>query len=259
MAAGTVNRHQLRTRFTALYPNVYIPADVTPTLTQRTTGAWLWSQRNGVVAGLAAAALHGSKWIDRTTAIELIHTNPRAPDGVITRRDMLLDGETASRRGVMVTTCERTAFDIGRRSPLSTAVARLDALFNATGCAIADVQALAGRHPGAPGLRRLETTLTYVDSGSQSPRESWLRLLLVRDGLPVPATQIPVAVEYDGIQHRTDRWQYVTDIRRLDMLKDLGWIVIRVVAEDGSAAILRRVRAALAQRQSSVHQRRHIS
>ncbi|MGV0679679.1 hypothetical protein ABQE62_26080 [Mycolicibacterium fortuitum] len=278
LAAGAVNRHQLRTRFRALYPNVYVPTEMTPTLAERVAGAWLWSQRKGVVAGQAAAALHGTKWVDRTTTIELIHTNPRAPDGVITRRDMLLDGEAVSRRGVTVTTCERTAFDIGRRSAVNVGVARLDALLNATGCAIDDVRALAARHPGAPGLRRLETTLTFVDAGSQSPRESWLRLLLVRNGLPRPVTQIPVvvdglpvayldmgweewmvAVEYDGDQHRTDRWQYVKDIRRLEILKDLGWIVIRVVAEDGSAAILRRVGAALTQRQSTVHQRRHIS
>lgn len=278
LARGAVNRHQLRTRFKAIYPNVYLPADVTPTLAQRATGAWLWSQRNGVVAGQAAAAFHGAKWIDRTATVELIHANPRAPAGVMIRRDTLLDGETVSRHGVRLTTCERTAFDIGRRSTLSTGVARLDALFNATGCTIADVHALAARHPRARGLRSLETTLTFVDAGSQSPKESWLRLLLVRDGLPRPTTQIPVivdglpvayldmgweewmvAVEYDGDQHRTDRWQYVKDIRRLEMLKDLGWIVIRVVSEDSSAAILRRVRSALAQRQSSVRQRRYIS
>lgn len=86
---------------------------------------------------------------------------------------------------------------------------------------------------------------------------------VIVDGLPVAYLDMGweewmVAVEYDGDQHRTDRWQYVKDIRRLEMLKDLGWIVIRVVAEDGSAAILRRVRAALTQRQSIVRQRRHI-
>ena len=53
-----------------------------------------------------------------------------------------------------------------------------------------------------------------------------------------------IAVEYDGDQHRTDRVQYLKDIRRLDMLRELGWIVIRVVAEDPPADILRRVQRA---------------
>lgn len=186
LAAGVVNRHQLRTRFRALYPNVYIPTEIAPTLSERVVGAWLWSQRKGVVAGQAAAALHGTRWVDRTTAIELIHTNPRGPDGVITRRDVLLDGETVSLRGVTVTTCERTAFDIGRRSTLSAGVARLDALLNATGCTIGDVEALAARHPGAPGLRRLETTLTFVDAGSSRPEKAGCGSCSSATGCPSP-------------------------------------------------------------------------
>ena len=92
----------------------------------------------------------------------------------------------------------------------------------------------------------------------------------MRAGLPRPQTQIPVqdefgdviayldmgweelkvAVEYDGEQHRSDRWQYTWDIRRLEMLERLGWIVIRVVAGDRPAEIISRVRAAVARRAS---------
>jgi very-short-patch-repair endonuclease len=57
-----------------------------------------------------------------------------------------------------------------------------------------------------------------------------------------------VAVEYDGEQHRTDRRQYTWDLRRLELLEQLGWIVIRVVAGDRREDILRRVRAAIARR-----------
>lgn len=280
LAGGTLNRHQLRTRFRALYPNVYLPSDITPTLAQRTTGAWLWSQRKGVVAGLAAAALHGAKWIDTTIPIEMVHGNPRAAKGVLTRRDTLLPDEiTLARGAIPVTTPVRTAFDIGRCvNDVGRAVARLDALSRATDVTVADVEAIASRHPGVRGLRRLETALALVDPGAQSPKETWLRLLLIRGGIPKPTTQIPVyedgrpaayldmgweeylvAVEYDGDQHRTDRWQYVKDIRRLDMLRDLGWIIIRVVAEDGAADILRRVRDALAARQSTVRPGRQVS
>ncbi len=46
---------------------------------------------------------------------------------------LLLAHEYADLRGVPVTTPERTAFDIGRRGRLDDAVARLDALGNATG------------------------------------------------------------------------------------------------------------------------------
>jgi very-short-patch-repair endonuclease len=44
-----------------------------------------------------------------------------------------------------------------------------------------------------------------------------------------------VAVEYDGDQHRVDRLQYAKDIRRLERLDRLGWLVVRVIAEDRPA------------------------
>jgi very-short-patch-repair endonuclease len=91
---------------------------------------------------------------------------------------------------------------------------------------------------------------------------------LVHAGLPRPQTQIPVnddfgdviayldmgwedvkvAVEYDGEQHRNDRRQFAWDIRRSEMVERRGWILVRVVAGDRPAEIIRRVRAARAQR-----------
>jgi very-short-patch-repair endonuclease len=264
LASGAMNRHQLRTRFRTLCPGVYVPRQQTVSLHDRIHAAWLWSQREGTVAGLAAAALHGARWIDDDIPVELVYSNARAPQGVLTRRDRLLVGEVEARRGLRLTTSARTAFDIGRRERLDDAVAHIDALIQATGLGIADVEALATQHPGARGLRRLECALELVDSGAQSPRESRLRLLLIRSGLPKPQTQIPVladgrvvayldmgwpdlmvAVEYDGDQHRTDRAQYVKDIRRHERLESMGWIIVRVVAEDHPVDVIRRVRRAL--------------
>jgi very-short-patch-repair endonuclease len=148
----------------------------------------------------------------------------------------------------------------------------MDALVAATGVDLSDVAELAGRHRGARGLRQLETVLELVDAGAQSPKETWLRLLLIRAGLPRPRTQIPVvsadcrqtyyldmgwehvmvAVEYDGEHHRLDRWQYARDVRRGEELERLGWIVIRVLAGDRPADIVRRVRDALESRRSSL-------
>jgi hypothetical protein len=269
---GAVNRHQLRTRYRAVFPNVYLPKQVQPSLQQRAVAAWLWSHRQGVIAGAAAAALHGAKWIDDDVPVELIYANPRSPRGVWTRRDALLVGEVQTIAGRVVTTPERTAFDIGRRDPRHAAVARLDALVRATNFKLDDVAGVAVRHPGARGLRQLETALDLVDPGAQSPRESYLRLLIVDAGLPRPQTQIPVlgadgvafayldlgwedymvAVEYDGDQHRVDRRQYVKDIRRLESLERMGWVIVRVVAEDHPADILRRIRRALESRSLTV-------
>ena len=116
----------------------------------------------------------------------------------------------------------------------------------------------------APGLRRLRVALPYVDGGAASPKETWLRLLLIEAGLPPPTTQIPVfdgyrtvafldlgweqfkvAAEYDGDQHRSDRRQYVKDIRRHELVDDLGWYVVRVVSEDRSSDVIDRIYNAL--------------
>ena len=99
---------------------------------QRTTAAWLWTRRRGVVAGLAASAMLGAKWIPDDVPVELIWANPRAPHGITTRRDRLAKGESQSVGGLPVTTPERTAFDLGRLIRGDQAVARLDALGNAT-------------------------------------------------------------------------------------------------------------------------------
>jgi hypothetical protein len=113
--------------------------------------------------------------------------------------------------------------------------------------------------------------LSLVDGGAASPRESRIRLLLIDAGFPRPETQIPVligsrpvafldmgwpdfmvAVEYDGDHHRKDRRQYVKDISRLRMLEQLGWIVIRVIAEDRPSDVIARVEAALISRGCNV-------
>jgi hypothetical protein len=265
LACGALSRHELRTRYRAVFPNVYLSNDAELSLERRISAAWLWSKRTATIVGAAAAALHGAKWIPDNVPVELIHTNPRPPHGVLVRRDALMDGETQVMDGRAVTTPELTAFDIGRRGAVRSAVVRLDALARATGLKVNDVLRVAKCHPRAPGLRRLESALELVDPGAQSPRESYLRLLLNDAGLPRPQTQIPVlgvdgipvayldlgwedylvAVEYDGDHHRTDRRQYVKDVRRLEMLERMGWIIVRVVVEDSPAATVRRVRAAL--------------
>ncbi|MDQ2628379.1 MAG: hypothetical protein M3Y90_15470 [Actinomycetota bacterium] len=263
LAAGRLSRHGLRTHYRAAHPGVYVPAPGRLRLDERTAAAWLWSGRRGVIAGAAAAARYGTKWIDDDVPIELVHANPRAPAGVISRRETLFDDEVQVIREMSVTTPERTAFDIGRRDRLRPAVARLDALARATRLNVVDVAALALRHPHMRGLRQLESALSLVDPGAESPRESYLRLLLIDAGIPPEQTQIPVptadvtyyldmgwpefmvAVEYDGEHHQVDSWQWRKDIIRLETLALMGWIVIRVVAGDRAPEIVERVRRAL--------------
>jgi hypothetical protein len=264
---GRLSSYQLRAGFRAIYPDVYLADHIAPSLRTRAVGAWLWSGRRGVLAGLTAAALHGSDWIGEAEPVELIWRNPHPPAGVITRNERIEGDELTRVAGLPVTTLARTAFDLSRQLPTEEAVARLDALMRATPFSVEDVLGLAKRYPGARGLRRLRAALPLVDGGAASPKETWLRLLLIDAGLPIPTTQIAVhenwrliglldmgwekykvAVEYDGDHHRADRRQYVKDQRRLRKLRSMSWIIIRVIAEDQPEDVLQWVREALVRR-----------
>jgi hypothetical protein len=264
---GQVSPYRLRTRYRAIYPDVYVSSFATPSLRTRCTAAWLWSRRRGVLAGLAAAAQHGSQWIGDDEPIELIWRNPHPPAGVITRNLRIEADEITHVAGVPVTAAARTAFDLARQLHVGEAVARIDALLRATPFSPEEVLLLAKRYPGARGLRRLRSALPRVDPGAASPKETWLRLLLIEAGLPAPTTQIPVqenwrlvacldmgweqykvAAEYDGDHHRANRGQYARDQQRLRRLGELGWIVVRVIAEDEPEDVVRRVRRALSRR-----------
>jgi hypothetical protein len=203
---AALTEHQLRRWYRPIFRDVYVPRHCEPSLGDRTVGAWLWSRRKAVVAGAAAAALHGAAWIDADTPIELITKNARPQRGLVVRDEQLDPDEITWVGRLPVTTIARTAFDLGRHLPSGEGMARLDALMRAMPFSIDDVNLLAQRHEGARGLRRLRAALPLVEGGAASPKESWLRLQLLDAGLPRPTVQTPLVVR-----------------RRLVAVFDLGW------------------------------------
>ncbi len=269
--SGVVTPYALRSnRFVAIHPDVYVPNGIALTAESRARAAWLWSRRRGVIAGRSASALHGAKWIDDRAPAELLYDYRRPPAGIRTWSDRIGDDDEVELiAGVPVTTSARTALDLACRYPVGAAVAAIDALARATDLPVAEIETLAERYPGRRGIRRARVALALVDPGAESPRETWLRLLLIDAGYPRPRTQIPVhggaygelvavldmgwedmkiALEYEGDHHRTDRRQFRRDIARYEALPDLGWLTIRVTAEDTHGGILARVAAAWARR-----------
>jgi hypothetical protein len=260
---GLLTRHQLRSRYVAVYPGVYVPAGAELTARQRAHAAWLWSRRRGTLAGRSAAALHRAKWLDPRAPAELLYDNRRQPRGIRTWADTIEADELVTVDGMTVTTAARTALDLARRRPLDRAVTEVDALARATRLKVADVELLAQRYRGFHGIRRARETLALVDPGAESPRETWLRLLVIRAGFPPPTTQVPVhdgygaliavidmgwedlkiGLDYDGEHHR-DPVRFTKDIRRHDDITELGWIDIRVTSRDTEAGITRRLQAA---------------
>ena len=248
---GLVTNYQLRTRYRAVYRNVYFAKDRPLSALQRAQAAWLFAGPDAVLAGLSAAAVHGTKWLDGAAPAEIIRVNRHRTPGLLAHSYAIADADVCVRRGMRITTAARTAFDIGRSRRPHDAVPLLDALMNATGVKDADVLVIADANAGVRGVRRLRATLTLADGGAESPRESTVRMVLVNAGLPTPETQIEfyddfgdvmirvdmgwrqwkVAVEYDGVQHWTDNRQRAWDIDRIAILESMGWVVIRVSAD----------------------------
>lgn len=267
LAAGTVTRHQLGTRFDMVHRDVYVPRGATLSPKDKAVAAWLWSRRRGVVAGLSAAALHGAKWIDPTLPAEINQSSRHKTNGVLLHSDALTDVEICLVDGMRTTTPARTAFDIGRRRGVVIAVIRVDALLQATGLKLADVQLLVDGHRGTRGLVQLRQVLDLADCGAESPQETRLRLVLTRADMRPAHTQIEVfdhgcfvgrldmgwsewkvGVQYDGFQHWTDPRQRTLDIDQDAAYRELGWRIVRVGADllrRRQPTIIRRVRAEL--------------
>lgn len=121
---------------------------------------------------------------------------------------------------------------LGGRRPLST----LDRLH-------AEVDQAAGQR----GVGLARQALLEIRVGVRSPRETRLRLLIVRAGLPEPVVgyevrhdgafvgtpdlaypDLKIAVEYEGKHHRTDEDTYEDDIVRRELFRRAGWVVFLV-------------------------------
>lgn len=105
---------------------------------------------------------------------------------------------------------------------------------------------------GRRGVSRVREALELVRPGVESPKETELRLLLARAGLPEPEINAKtyddggrylgkpdlrypwckVAVEYEGDEHRRDPWRFRTDIVRRERFADAGWRTIRSTDDD---------------------------
>ncbi|MFE6254939.1 hypothetical protein [Agromyces sp. NPDC057865] len=115
------------------------------------------------------------------------------------------------------------------------------------------------RFGSARGIRSLREARNELRPRSASPRETGLRLLVLRApaGYPEPELNGPirlstgalthgdlvfrryrVILEYDGVHHRTDDRQAIRDVDRLNDLARDGWLVVRIHKGTTDAATL---------------------
>ena len=172
-------------------------------------------------------------------------TRMRLRPGLVVREEPARPDELWRAQGALVTSPLRTAYDLGRRSPIVEAVVAVDALSYRFGFDPYDVVRFGYRSLGAPGSRQLPEVARLADRQAQSPMETRIRLAIRVDGLPLPVLQYAVgpyaldmaypeirpAVEYDGREHLTPE-RAVRDLNRQAYLSTLGWKVLRFPAAD---------------------------
>jgi hypothetical protein len=251
---GLLTRGELNgPRFRRLFPGVFAPADLEPTLLIRSPAAYLLVEKiAGVLGGYSAARLLDADWAPYAAPAEV-----RVPRYVRARPDLAVRFGTAAEsdvttvRGCRVTAHLRTSWDLARRLPLVEAVVAVDALAHGGAFDPSELLARRAGEPGARGSRRLDAIVALADPRAESPMETRLRLALLHAGLPRPAVQyrvldedgfplarvdlaypdVRLAIEYDG-EHHFDRRQGERDRRRDSLLAGYGWATMRLTKGD---------------------------
>ncbi|KWX68548.1 hypothetical protein [Mycobacterium sp. NAZ190054] len=259
--AGLLTRGALRWNYRAILPDVYLPAGARRSILNRAYAAWLWTGRQGVIAGRTAAALYGVAGVEDDAPIEIIAKPRRAQPGVVVRDERLEADEIGIYGELSITTPARTAFDLARRLPRDEAVVHLDMLADCTEISRTDVAPLQQRYRTARGTVNAYDALEVMDGGSRSPEETRVRLWLIDAGLPHPQTSIPVADHRwestvgigwrdarVGVQWAEHRPNLTSDILFRDLLSRLGWQLIEVAPLHGPWNVVGRCRDALRRR-----------
>lgn len=249
VAAGLVTPAVLHgPRFTRLLPDVHVTADVEVDLELLSFAAAVLVGPHGVLSGCSAAEVLGASCArpGAPAEVTLLDGYQRRPrPGLLVHRDRLAPGETVRRRGVRLTTPERTVRDLARRAAtVDEAVVAVDAVCHRWGL---DPAAVLVPVPGARGVRRYPEVLRLADPRSGSPMETRIRLALVRAGLPAPVLQHPVpldghpyeldlaypiaklAIEHNGADHLTSE-RHHRDLLREQLLVAAGWRILRFAA-----------------------------
>lgn len=272
VARGLLTPRQLQSRrWTRLYRDVYVDAELPVDHGVRIAAAGLLLPPKAVFAGRTAAWLRGvDALVEPDDPVEVLALRPARFGAVAGLRihtcEHFLDSEVHHDLGRRLTTPGRTATDVARWAPnVSEAVVALDLMLRTRAVGPTQLARAADAIRCRRGRHQAKVAADLADGRSESPQESRLRVPLVLAGLPpaVPQYEVRIgvrfvarvdlaypdrrlAIEYDGAWHG-EAGQFARDRQRLNRLGAAGWRVVHVTADDlhtGAAVAL--VRAALA-------------
>lgn len=238
---------------------VYVSTDTKDSLELRVAALRLVIGVHVVVCSRTAAWLHG---VDTFAYAELeilppietcvppIRTRLRRRGCLGGRRELEL-ADVMEIDGIRVTTPLRTATDLAMSLSRRSGLAVLDAFLHQGFFNAVALRNELRRFPGHRGIVQFRQLVAIADGRSESPGESWIRLEMLDEGLPVPDLQFivvwrgeelfrldlayarhRVGIEYDGVAFHDSKQQQAHDDARREWLRRHGWIVIVVHKED---------------------------
>ncbi|KAB2810549.1 hypothetical protein F9L07_00835 [Pimelobacter simplex] len=267
--AGGISRHQVRDwvssgRLRVVLYGVYVGAAAPDSVDLRARAAALVLPEHAVVSDRCAAWLLGVDVLDPeehdlAPVLEVVSAGGKGPSnrtGLLGgKRDLRADEVVTLPNGVRTTGPLRTACDIGCLRGRYRAIATIDGFRRAYGLTVTDFDAILPRYRGRRGVIQLRELIALSADRVDSPPESWVRLMIHDDGLPMPAAQVDlvvpgwgearlenayehlrIAVEYDGEQFHSRVEDRERDDARRAALDAAGWIVFVLRRGDLAAA-----------------------
>ncbi len=247
-----------------VFRGVYVPSDLTDSLKVRAACAALILPAHCVVVERSAAWLHGIDLHDpdeRFTVpdLEVVslreHTSTRR-HGVYSGVRDLKARDITQLDGVQLTTPLRTALDLGCLKGELPALAALDAFERRFEITRLDLEGELPRFRRRRGVVQLRRLIPLATPLAESPGESWLRGILIRNGFAAPQPQIElwesgvlraridlgyrhlrIAIEYFGEEFHGPE-QEPHDRARIEWLEAHGWYVIVFRKQDLSGPAL---------------------
>jgi hypothetical protein len=268
--AGIDDRQLAGPAYQQLFWGVHLCATVTPTLTIRTLAALTVSPATSVVTHHTAAKLWGGIPPESSEIhVTVSRVNRPKIEGIRPHRVVSLP-QSVRRRGLPVTSAERTFLDIGRWCDLVDLVVLGDSLVKAKATTPERLVAAAAEWDG-PHRRLLARAASFVRDKVDSPMESRLRMLIVLAGLPEPVVNFDIVddgghvryridlsfpaeklgIEFDGRHHIERQEQWEGDLLRREDLEDDDWKFVVVLSSQvygDPANVLARVEAAMRSR-----------
>lgn len=243
-----MTRHQLRLDYRRILRGIWLRNDQVADFGAMSLAAGMLHD-DAALCGWSAAHVWGNPYRPEECEPEIVAPieGNRRYDGVCVRRVQIDPEEVVDLDGVRCTSLARTAIDLGRFNSREEAVAALDAMVRLRPTMLEEVRVELKRWENHWGVGKAITAFRLVNSLSESPWETRLRLILcdeclcgwvlqheVMGGqyrLDIAWPHLKVAVEYDGEHHRGSE-QHAKDLVRWNRLRAAGWIVIAVTASN---------------------------